>query len=324
MRIVYCGSGEFGLPCLDAIAASCSHQIIHIFTQPAHPAGRGKKLRPTPVAAWGEFMQIPVTQCVDINDIGAIEQIRGLEPDLMVVIAFGQKLSQMLIAIPAKGAINVHASLLPKYRGAAPINWAIIEGETETGVSMITLAETMDAGLILAQGSTAIGQLETASELHDRLAKLAAPILLETIDGIEAGNAQYRPQDPTLVSRAPKLKKADAFLDWNESAQNICNKIRGFWAWPEAQSYYVSKKSGKCERVIFALCRAVEKIDTNAAPGTFDENLHIVCADGAIEILKIKPAGSSLMDFKSFVNGRSCRPGDYFMPIEHAQEKFKV
>ena len=322
MRIVYCGSGEFGLPCLDAIAASCSHHIVHIFTQPAQPAGRGKKLRPTPVAAWGEFMKIPVTQCADINDVGVIGQIRSLEPDLMVVIAFGQKLSQSLIAIPAKGAINVHASLLPKYRGAAPINWAIINGEAETGISIITLADRMDAGLILAQGVTSIDQLDTASSLHDKLSKLAAPVLLETIEKIEAGGAQYRPQDPSLVSKASKLKKADAFLDWNDSARNICNKIRGFWAWPEAQSYYVSKKSGRCERVIFALCRVVEKTNSNAASGTLDEELHIVCADGAIEILKIKPAGSSLMDFKSFVNGRCCQPGDYFMPIEHA-ENFK-
>jgi len=324
MRIVYCGSGEFGVACLDVIASSCDHNVIHIFTQPSHPAGRGKKLKATPVAGWGEFMKIGVSQVEDINTPEVLEQMRGLAPDLMVVIAFGQKLSQELIKIPAKGAINVHASLLPKYRGAAPINWAIINGEEETGVSIITLAERMDAGMILARAKTKIGESETASELHDRLGKLAAPLLLETIDKIAAGTAVYEAQDPAKVTKAPKLKKSDAFIDWNDSAEKICCKIRGLWAWPEAQGYYVSKKTGRCERVIFANCRVLENAQGGGAAGTLDKNLHVVCASGAIELLKVKPAGSGLMDFKAFVNGRACSEGDFFMPIEQAKKECLV
>jgi len=320
MRIIYCGSGEFGLPCLKEIAGSDRHELVHVFTQPAQPAGRGKKLRPTPVAQWALENGPAVSEAANINDQAILQQVRGLEPDLLVVIAFGQKLSQELIKIPRKGAINVHASLLPKYRGAAPINWAIINGEEETGVSIITLADKMDAGLILAQARTQIGEDETASELHDRLAVLAAPVLLETINAVEENRANYEKQDASLVTRAPKMKKSDAFIDWQRTGKEICNMIRGFWAWPEAQSYYVSRRTGRCERVIFAACRAAEG-SGESRPGVLDENLHVACRGGAVKLLKVKPAGSSLMDFKAFVNGRGCEPGDYFMPIDAAKEQ---
>jgi methionyl-tRNA formyltransferase len=316
MKIIYCGSGEFGVPCLEAILNS-EHNILHIFTQPPHKAGRGLKSRPTPVAQWAQARSISFTETADINSAENLKKIAELNPDLMIVIAFGQKLSSELINLPKNRAINVHASLLPKYRGAAPINWAIINGETQTGVSVITLAQTMDAGEILEQAKLDILPDDTATSVHDKLAKLAAPLLLATIAKIEDGSAVYRSQNPAQVTKAPKLKKSDGYIDWNEPAETICNKIRGMWAWPEAESNYVAKKYNKCERVIIANCQIVPRnSDKFILPGTVDENLNAVCGKDALKIIKIKPAGSSLMDFKSFCNGRGTAPGDTFLKIE--------
>ena len=316
MKIIYCGSGEFGIPCLEAIAGY-KHQLVHIFTQPSHPAGRGLRPRPTPVAQWAHIHSIGYTEVVDINATDVLQKIAAFKAELMVVIAFGQKLSNDVIQLPPRGAINVHASLLPKYRGAAPINWAIINGETQTGVSIITLAQAMDAGEILAQERTDIQPDDTASSMHDKLAKLAAPLLLNTIGKIETGTAVYRPQDVSLVTKAPKFKKSDGYLDWSEPAHALCNKIRGMWTWPGAECDYVAKKNGRCERVILAKCQVIPRTSKQfVAPGIFDENLNVVCGKDALKILMIKPAGSSLMDFKSFCNGRATAPGDLFMKIE--------
>jgi methionyl-tRNA formyltransferase len=317
MKILYCGSGEFGVPCLEAIAAS-EHSFLHIFTQPSHPAGRGLKPRPTPVAQWAHIHSIDCTEVADINTADVRAKIAAFSAELMVVIAFGQKLSSDLITLPRHGAINVHASLLPKYRGAAPINWAIINGDTQTGISIITLAQTMDAGEILAQEKTDIEPDDTASSMHGKLAKLAAPLLLNTIGKIETGTAVYRPQDVSLVTKAPKFKKSYGYIDWSEPAQILYNKIRGLWSWPGAESHFVHQTTGKCERVILAKCEVVPRASTKfVAPGMVDENLNIVCGQDALKIIMIKPAGSSLMDFKSFCNGRATAPGDLFMQIQN-------
>ena len=172
-----------------------------------------------------------------------LEKIADCNPDLIVVIAFGQKIGNELINLPPKGAINVHASLLPKYRGAAPINWVIINGESETGISIISLAEKMDAGDIVSQAKTDIAEDETAGQLHDRLAQMAAPLLLETIDKIANGTAIYTKQDHSKAMLASKLKKSDGFLDFAESAELLEQKIRGFWPWPGTSAIYVSKNN---------------------------------------------------------------------------------
>ncbi len=246
-----------------------------------------------------------------------IEKIADYKPDLIVVIAFGQKIGNELINLPPKAAINVHASLLPKYRGAAPINWAIINGETKTGISIITLAEKMDAGKILAQAKTNIAADETAGQLHDRLARLAAPMLLKTLKQIAGGTAVYTEQDHSKATLAPKLKKSDGFLNFNDSARSLRRKILGFWPWPGASAIYVSKKTTKSLRVTIAMAEVVQTSKTvGLPPGTLDEKLNIICGEDALKITKIKPTGSRLMDFKDFVNGRQTRPGDLFMKIE--------
>ncbi len=316
MKIVYLGSGEFGIECLNALGRS-SHSPRFIVTQPPHPAGRGRRPKPTPVAHWANSHSVPFVETDDANTPQLIEAIAHYEPDLIVVIAFGQKIGNELINLPPRGAINVHASLLPKYRGAAPINWAIINGETKTGTSIITLAEKMDAGNILAQSQTDIGPDETAGRLHDRLAQLAAPLLLETITKIANGTAIYTEQDHSRATLAPKLKKSDGFVDFNEPAEALRRKILGFWPWPGASATYLSKKTNKSVQVTIAMAEVVATSNPTGLPaGILDENLNILCGTDALKITKIKPAGSALMDFKDFANGRQTRPSDLFMKID--------
>lgn len=316
MKIIFLGSGEFGLECLNALAQS-NHNLDLIVTQPPHQAGRGRKQTPTPVARWADSHSIPFIETDNVNASPAIEKIAAYQPDLIMVIAFGQKIGNELINLPPKGAINVHASLLPKYRGAAPINWAIINGEKQTGISLIALAEKMDAGDILAQAATDIGTDEAAGELHDRLAQIAAPLLIKTLDQIADGTAVYTRQDHSKATLAPKLKKSDGFLDFDESADILKRKIQGFWPWPGASAIYISKKTKKPLRVTIAMAEIVETSHTaDLPPGTLDENLNVICGRDALKITKIKPTGSRLMHFRDFVNGHQTKAGDSFIKIE--------
>ena len=325
MRIVYLGNGEFGIECLNALAKS-SHSLAFVVTQLPQLAGRGRKARPTPVARWADANSIPYMESDSVNAPSDVEIIAENQPDLIVVVAFGQKIGDELINLPPKGAINVHASLLPKYRGAAPINWAIINGERQTGISIIALVEKMDAGDILAQQECEIGPDETAGQLHDRLAQVAAPLLLKTIDKIEDGSVVYTGQDHSKATLAPKLKKSDAFLDFGEPAGSLRRKILGFWPWPGASAVYVSQKSpASCfrkkavgsQQVIIAEAKVVQSPNkAGLAVGILDENLDIICGRDALRVTRIKPAGGSLMDFRDFVNGRGTQPGDMFVKIE--------
>jgi len=321
MKVVYLGSGEFGLECLGALAQS-GHSLDFIVTQPARQAGRGRKPTPTPVAAWADAHSFSFVETDNVNTPQMFQKISGCNPDLVVVIAFGQKIGNELINLSINGSINVHASLLPKYRGAAPINWAIINGESQTGISIIALAEKMDAGDILSKAATDIKPDETAGELHDRLAKLAAPLLIDTIDKIADGTVIHAVQDHSKATLAPKIKKSDGFLDFAEPAESLQRKIRGFWPWPGACADYISNKTSKSLRVTMARAQVVETSGaSNLSPGTLDGNLNIICGKDALKITKIKPAGSAIMDFRDFVNGRHTQPGDFFARIENANAR---
>jgi methionyl-tRNA formyltransferase len=315
MKIVYCGCGKFGIDSLNAIKAS-SHTLAHIITHPAKQAGRGQKLRPNDIEQWAIKNNIHFSAIEDLNSTTGIELLKKLAPDLLVVIAFGQKISPEIINIPPKGAINVHGSLLPKYRGAAPINWAIINGEKITGISIITLAQTMDAGEILATAELKIADDDTTGVLHDALAKLAAPLLVQTIDKIANGTAEYKKQDNSKTTKAPKLSKTIGFLDFADSAQIIHNKVRGLCPWPGASAGFVNAQTGKKINVIITATKVISADNENDKFGTMDENLNILCGKGKIKILELKPQGGKIMDFKSFLNGRGSGKGDYFTAPE--------
>jgi methionyl-tRNA formyltransferase len=321
MKIVYFGGGQFGIDCLNAIAGS-GNQLVFIVTSIPAPAGRGQKPRSTAVAQWAKEHRIEFLETENVNNPDVVGRIASFKPDLIVVIAFGHKIGSELIALPPKGMINVHASLLPKYRGAAPINWAIIQGEKQTGISIITVVAKMDAGDVLAQAKTDIAPDETAGRLHDRLAKLSAPLLLETIEKIAKGTAVYTEQCHTEATLAPKLKKCDGFLDFSLPAEVLERRIRGLWPWPGACAVYHCNRTGKEKIVTIAQAKIVEKkmfptpSNADELAGTLDENLNVICGQDVLEIVKIQPAGGKLLDFKDFVNGQRCGTGDRFIKLK--------
>lgn len=315
MRIVYFGSADFGIPSLEAIKAS-GHDLVGVFTQPAHRAGRGRKVRKTAVALWCQSHGIDCTEAANINSPEMFEKVAACYGDLLVVIAFGQKIGPKVIDWHAKGAINVHGSLLPKYRGAAPVNAAVVNGDTETGVSIITLAERMDAGDVLGQAICEITVDDTALTVHNKLAKLSPLLLLEVISQIDNGTAVFNQQDEDKITYAHKMKKSDGYIDWSGSAVSIRNSVRGLWPWPGAQTDYVSQVTGKCIRVTIAKARVVDSPQASGRFGAIDADLRVICGDGRIELLQVKPAGGKLMSYKDFVNGRGVKADDCFIPIE--------
>ena len=316
MKIVYCGSSAFGIPCLEAIKSS-RHELAHVITQPAQKAGRGQTIRPTTVALWAEANNYACSEAESINSPYIIDLMRSIKPDLFVVIAFGQKIGQEFIKIAKYEAINVHASLLPSYRGAAPITWALINGDTHSGITIITLADKMDAGFMLASASLEIASDDNAQTLHDKLALLSPQTLLETIEKIENGTAVYEKQDEAKVTIARKLTKEDGFIDWNCPAEKIAGKVRGLWPWPGVKTEYIIGHTGKCLQITIAEAVAVaDDCDSPRVIGKFDKNMNVICGQGALKILRLKPANSHLMNFSDFENGRCSGPDDLFMNIE--------
>ena len=310
MRVVFCGSGRFAVPSLRAIAAS-SHEVVGIITQPARPAGRGKHARPTPVFQAAAEMGQAALECPDINAPAALEQVRAMRPDVIAVADFGQLVRKAVRTLPSAGALNLHGSLLPALRGAAPVNWAIIRGLPQTGVTTFALVAKMDAGDIHLQAPTDIGPEETAQELRARLAELGAPLVVQTLDLLAAGDARPHPQDDSQATLAPVLTKADGKLDWTAEARTIRNLIHGTWPWPGGQSVFVHK-NGRQYPVILARAKVL-KGAAHGEPGVLDAEGAVATGEGRLGILEIQPAGRRLMTWLDFVNGYRAAEGDRFV-----------
>ena len=301
MRVVYFGSGAFGVPTLRVLAER--HEVLAVVTQPDRPAGRGKGLSPTPIAAAAEasMPDVPVLKPDRVNEAEVRERIRALEVDAWVVIAFGQKLGQRLLE--DRFAINLHASLLPRWRGAAPINAAMVAGDTETGNSVITLAEEMDAGLVLGQSRRSIEPHQTAGELHDLLAEDGPELVSRVLAQHEDGALEPQEQDASAMTLAPKMSKADGWIDFSKSAEACRARVHGLTPWPG-----VGIELGG---VVLKLRRvAAEANGRNATPGTvLDADGLIACGDGALRLLEVQPAGKKPMAFSAFANGREIAVG---------------
>lgn len=305
------GTPEFATPALQALIDS-HHQVVGVFTQPDRPSGRGKKLTPPPVKVLAESHAIPVFQPEKVRKNDEVfEQLQALEPDIAVVAAYGQILPQRILDVPKFGCVNIHASLLPKYRGASPIQAAVVAGESETGVTIMQMEAGLDTGPAIQMKSIPIDPLHTSQDVHDQLAELGATMIVGVLDDIEAGTAERTPQDDALSSYAPMLKKEDGVLDFENSAVSVANKIRGLNPWPGAQATLV--KNGTESRVKLHLARSttekklgVGKIETDG------KSLFIGCLDGAIEVLEIQPSGSRAMKTRDFLNGTPLTSSDYF------------
>jgi methionyl-tRNA formyltransferase len=310
MRVIFCSSGSFAVPALRAIASS-SHELVGILTQPARPAGRGGRLRATPVFQAAAEMGQPAVECTDINAPEGVKLVASFQPDVIVVADFGQLIRKAVRKLPAKGAINLHGSLLPQLRGAAPVNWAIILGHKTTGVTTIDLAAKMDAGDIFLQAPTDIHPNETAEELRARLAELGAPLVVQTLDLLAAGRAECHPQDESAATFAPPLTKADGRLDWSAQAETIRNRIHGTWPWPGGQSVF-ARKDGRQQPVILARAQVAEGPARTPA-GQIDAEGTVATGSGRLRILEIQPAGGRVMTWRDFVNGYRAAEGDRFL-----------
>lgn len=316
MRIVFIGSGEFGLPTIKTL--SSMHDVPLVVSQPDKPAGRKRVMTPTPIAAWAEEQGIETIKPENINEPEFVSIIRSVEPDAIVVIAFGQKIGDAVIGSPKYGptaTMNLHSSLLPKYRGAAPINWAVLEGEAETGVTVINLADRMDAGSILGHTSTPIRECETAGELHDRLAGLGPALVLDTLNKVEAGTLETHEQDHDAATRAPKLSRADAVVDFSATADAVRCRIHGLTPWPGVSIWWADD-SGK--RHALKVLRVVpdHTAKTSSTPGTMIDDGIVATGEGTVRLDEVQAPGKRAMSWKEFQNGHNLPRGTQFFARE--------
>lgn len=310
MRIILLASGEFAVPTLRRLAQT-EHEIALVVTQPSRPSGRGRKLTPTPVREWSDKLALTSLEVEDVNAPDVIERLRSCDAHVGLAIAFGQFLrSDVRDSFPG-GCINLHASLLPKYRGAAPINWAIFHGEERTGCTVFRIVGRMDAGPILTSRETSIKPEETAGELHDRLAGIGVDAVNAALQLFESGAIPTgEPQNESDSTLAPKLTKNDGYVVFDQPATRVCDHIRAMTPWPGATAVYEST-DGRSERVTLCRVRCAEAPSASTIPpGTIDDRRYIAAADGFIEILEIKPSSGRVMLWPDFVNGRHVTAGE--------------
>ena len=298
MRIVFMGTPDFAVPSLRRLVED-GHEVCGVFTQPDKPKNRGMKLLPPPVKEYALSVGIPVFQPTTLRDGSALEQLRELAPQLMVVAAYGKILPVDILQLPPLGCINVHSSLLPKYRGAAPINWAILNGESETGVTIMYMAEGLDTGDMLASAATPIDLNESAQQLHDRLAQMGADLLPQVLDQLEQGTAVAVPQDDAKSCYAPMLSRALSPIDWTRPARVIHNQVRGLIPWPATVTDVITGTPMKIFRT-----QVLDK-QVQAAPGAIlaagEAGIDLACGDGQVlRVLELQAEG-----------GRRMKAGDY-------------
>ena len=306
MKIVFMGTPDFAVPSLNALTAA-GHEIRGVFTQPDKPKNRGMKLRQSPVKERALSLGLEVYQPAKMRDGEALAILQRLEPDLIAVAAYGKILPPDILALPPLGCVNVHSSLLPKYRGAAPINWAILNGEDETGVTIMKMAEGMDTGDMLAQVRTPIDISENAAQLFGRLAELGGPLLVKTVAALEAGRLVPVPQEEALATCAPMLSRELSPMDWTKTARQLHDQVRGLVPWPAATAVL---DGVRCK----VLRTALTGESTGETPGTVvradKKGLKIACGDGgALEILELQPDGKKAMAASAFLLGRPIPAG---------------
>jgi len=302
MKVIFMGTPDFAVPCLEGLIKDKNHEVVGVFTQPDRRKGRGKKMQGTPVKTLAEEENIPVYQPEKLNTPESYEILKNINADIFVVVAYGQILSKEMLELPPYGAVNVHASLLPKYRGAAPIHWAIINGEETTGITTMQMNEGLDTGDMLLQEGIPIGDEDTTGDLHDRLALLGKKLLVETLNKLEEKSITPTPQPEEGSSYAPKISKALAEIDWSTSAKEIYNLIRGLSPFPGARTRY-QEKSLKIHRA-----RWIEE-EHSADPGMIlevsKEGILVAAGKGKIQITELQLSGKKRMGVSEFLAGNS-------------------
>lgn len=304
MRVVFMGTPDFAVPCLEALI-NAGYDVVGAFTQPDKPKGRGYALAPPPVKVTALEHNIPVYQPKTLKDGEALTILSELSPECIVVVAYGKILPKAILDLPKYGCINVHASLLPKYRGAAPIQWSVLNGERETGVTAMYMDVGLDTGDMIKKKTCEIGENETAGQLHDKLSSLGASLIVETLKELENGTAQREKQDDSQSCYAPMLDKSLCQIDWNVSASQVHNKVRGLSPWPVA----ISSVNGKRVKI-----HSTGLSDRQGNPGEVISlsPLEVACGSGSVIINELQLEGKKRMDSRSFLNGHKLDVGDKF------------
>ncbi len=302
LQTIFMGTSPFAIPSLRALAGS--FEVVAVITQPDRPRGRGRKVLPPPVKECAADLGLPILQPERVKEPAFVARLEELGPDLIAVAAFGQIIPPAILSLPPLGCVNVHPSLLPKYRGAAPINWAVINGEAITGVTTILMNEGMDTGDILAVQEVEIEPDETAQELGERLAELGGHLLMETIRGLKEGTIRPTPQDEEGASYAPLLRKDDGLIQWERGAKQIRNQIRGMVPWPIAFTFWGGKR--------VKIYRARIDDGTGAAGQiiSLDGGIEIACGEGSLFIEELHLEGGTRMGWEEFVRGHRLTPGE--------------
>jgi len=309
------GTPEFSVPVLQAVHAA-GHDARLVVTRPDARRGRGRRPALTPVKAAALRLGLEVFQPRSVNRPEAVERLRSSGAQIAIVVAYGEMLRAATLRCLPGGMFNLHASLLPKYRGAAPINWALMRGEAETGVTLQRMAPELDAGPVVAQKAVCIGPDETAGGLHDRLSILGAELLVEVLRRLDRGEAlQERPQDAAQATLAPKLSKEDGYVDWRRPAAEVRNVVRGLTPWPGAATTVVA--GGRAERVILLAVDAEPRAETRAEPGAVlaagdEQGIVVQASPGSVIIRVLKPSSGRAMTAADFIHGHHVRPGDRF------------
>jgi methionyl-tRNA formyltransferase len=305
LKILFLGTAEFACPSLEALLAS-PYELLGVITQPDRPRGRGQKLVPSPVKSLALKANLPIYQPEKVREPSFLKVLESLRPDLMAVVAYGQILSAAVLSIPPSGCVNVHGSLLPKYRGAAPIVRAILGGESRTGVTTMFMDPGMDTGPILLTEETEIGEEDTAGTLHDRLSQMGARLLLRTLEGLEASALTPRPQDHSQATYAPKIEKEEARIDWKAPARQLYNLIRGFDPWPGAFTSWAG-------RVLKLFHPGFGENETRESPGTIvqvsREGLRIATSHGFLLIREVQMENRPRMGVAEFLRGYPLQVG---------------
>lgn len=312
IRLIFLGTGDFALPTFEHLVET-GHQVVTLVTQPDRPQGRKQEIIPAPIKRSAEARGIPVFQPEDVNAAESLEHLRRLAPELLVTAAYGQILSAELLGIPRLGGINLHGSVLPSYRGASPVARAIQNGDATSGVTVIRMTPRIDAGGIIAIARTEIGPDETAGELEERLARLGAPLVAESIVALAAGDVPIIPQEKARVTRAPKLRKEDGIIDWSRPAQAVHDHVRAMQPWPIASTTWNSRHDPAREptRIIIHKTRVVEG---HGRPGEVLEasgdRLVVAAGEGAVQLLTIQLPGKKPFGIAEFLRGYRIQPGD--------------
>jgi methionyl-tRNA formyltransferase len=308
LRIVFLGSGAFAIPSFEALL-DAGHHVLALVSQPDKEKGRGRAVAPPPLKLVAEARGIPVLQPRRVRQPEALEELRKLSPDLQVVVAYGQILPRSVIDIPRLGTVNVHGSLLPRFRGAAPIQWAIASGDTQTGVTTMLIDEGLDTGPVLLARSTPIGPEETAADLEARLAPLGASVLLETVDGLAAGTLRPRPQDHSQATVARLLEKEDGRIDWKLPSEAIARRVRAFHPWPGAFTRF----QGRSLKVLRARPTEGGGCEPGVVARVDGEAVEVGCGDDSrLRLLELQPESRNAMTAGAFAAGARISPGSRF------------